>query len=51
MLVMEISDAQDEAFAGEIVVGAPQFHAMDPPQVFEDITLSPEFPLLSTIIP
>jgi Spondin_N len=31
------------------VIGQDQFNSADPPQTFDDITLTPDFPLLSTI--
>jgi hypothetical protein len=48
-LQSEIEVLQTKGLAGEMVIGANQFNAMDPPQVFETITLSPSFPYLSTI--
>ena len=45
----EIKAAQDNGFAGELVLGEIQFNKNDPPQTFDDIKLTPNFPLLSTI--
>jgi len=35
--------------AGELIIGRDQFNAIDPPEVFDPILLTPDFPLLSTI--
>ena len=50
MLQQEIGVSQTKgAGAGEVIIGRDQFNSIDPPQVFESITLTPDFPLLSTI--
>ena len=48
-LLQEEISASQGAGAGEIIVGRDQFNAIDPPQVFDPILLTPDFPLLSTI--
>jgi hypothetical protein len=48
-LQSEIEVLQTKGLAGELVIGESQFNAMDPPQLFETIILSPSFPYLSTI--
>jgi len=45
----EICLAQYKGLAGEMVIGRNQFNRGDPPQVFETISLTPNFPYLSTI--
>jgi len=45
----EIEVLQTKGLAGDMVIGSSQFNAVDPPQIFETITLSPSFPYLSTI--
>jgi len=48
-LQSEIEVLQTKGLAGEMVIGSGQFNAVDPPQVLDPITLSPNFPYLSTI--
>jgi len=45
----EIEVLQTKGLAGDIVIGSSQFNAVDPPQTFDSITLSPSFPYFSTI--
>lgn len=45
----EIKESQTIGSAGEYVVGNNQFNANDPPQTFNDIQLTSNFPMLSTI--
>ena len=48
-LQTEIEVLQTKGLAGDMVIGSNQFNARDPPQVFENITLGPNFPYLSAI--
>lgn len=45
----EIEILQTKGLAGQMVIGADQFNARDPPQTLDPITLSPKYPSLSTI--
>jgi len=48
-LEQEILAAQTNGLAGKSWIGTAQFNLSDGPQTFEDVQLTPEFPLLSTI--
>lgn len=48
-LLEEIDHAMSKDKAGEVVVGMGQFNSRDPPQTLDDITMTPSFPLLSSI--
>eukprot|EP00533_Pseudo-nitzschia_delicatissima_P002600 CAMPEP_0116106304 /NCGR_PEP_ID=MMETSP0327-20121206/15563_1 /TAXON_ID=44447 /ORGANISM="Pseudo-nitzschia delicatissima, Strain B596" /LENGTH=265 /DNA_ID=CAMNT_0003598905 /DNA_START=32 /DNA_END=829 /DNA_ORIENTATION=+ len=48
-LQAEIEIYQTQGLAGDFVRGVHQFNAVDPPQVFDPIVLSPSYPYLSTI--
>jgi hypothetical protein len=48
-LLKELKRANAKGRAGDFIVGANQFNSRDPPQTFDDITLTPSFPLLSSI--
>lgn len=45
----EILAAQDSGFASGIEIGMDQSNALGRPQTFRDISLTPEFPVLSTL--
>ena len=45
----EIEILQNFGLAGDLVVGVDQFNRVDPPQIFDSITLSPGYPYLSTV--
>jgi len=45
----EIEVLLTKGLAGEMVIGANQFNAVDPPQTLDPITLGPSFPYLSAI--
>lgn len=49
VLLEEIEVLQTKGLAGEAVVGRQTFNSVDPPQVFEPLTLCPMHPYLSTI--
>lgn len=48
-LQSEIEILQTKGLAGDRVIGSNQFNSGDPPQLFESITLGPNFPYLSSI--